>query len=214
MATPNFSIKNASSYYVILDTYECENEDGVMEEYTRDNWDFQDLFDDIAYRGEDNNDFPYRSEKWNREMDSNEICKSDADWDTYGKSKNAWTTETNIESVICYNLGYYNGINLDYDIKLQTCQGDNFYLSQYDNIDSMIEDYLNCLEDIVKWRGDDHKWNIGTFKMQKKNIRKWIEDRLEKEIEKCENFCKANCEMELCVSVRFSNGETWYSKVG
>jgi hypothetical protein len=53
-----------------------------------------------------------------------------------------------------------------------------------------------------------------SFKQKRKNIRKWIEKRINTHIENCEKFCKENCDMELYVSARFSNGETWYSKVG
>ena len=77
-----------------------------------------------------------------------------------------------------------------------------------------MKDYLNTIRDIVDWKGEQHKWNSGTFKIQKENIRKWIMKRIANEVEKCEKFCKESCEMELCVSARFSNGETWDTKVG
>lgn len=99
-------------------------------------------------------------------------------------------------------------------MKVETCDGDYLYLSDYNNVDDMIDDYLYILRDIVDWKGGQHKWNVGTFKIQKENIRKWIEKRINTHIENCEKFCKENCEMELAVSARFSNGETWYSKVG
>ena len=110
--------------------------------------------------------------------------------------------------------GYYAGAVLDYDVKVETSQGDTLHLSDYDNVDDMIDDYMDILKDIVVWKGYQHKWNVGTFEIQKKNIRKWIEKRINMHIENCEKFCKENCEMELAVSARFSNGETWYSKVG
>ena len=213
MATANFSVINARGYYTILDTYEAENEDGVMQTYERDEWDFRDLMDDIRYRGEICKNFPNSSEEWNRRMDARELCESISKWETFGNG-NAWTTETNVESVIVMRSGYYEGAVFDYDIHVQTCDGDDFYLSDYDSVDDMIEDYLNALESVIEWKGYDHKWNVGTFKMQKNNIRKWIEKRVENEIQNCEDFCKANCQMELRVSARFSNGETWYSKVG
>lgn len=214
MATSNFYIKNAQSYYAFNDTYEVENEEGVMEEVTRDEWDWDGLLDDICYRGELGKIFDCpSSEKYNRRMDARNICETNTDWKVFGNG-NAWTTETNVESVIVFRGGYYEGAVLDYDVRIETSQGDNLYLSDYDNVDYMVEDYLNILKDIVEWKGEQHKWNVGTFEIQKKNIRKWIEKRVNTHIENCEKFCKENCEVELVVSARFSNGETWYSKVG
>lgn len=214
MATSNFYIKNAQSYYVFNDTYEYENEDGVMEEVTRDDWEWEDLLDSISYRAADGKIFDCPpTEERNRRMDARNICQTNTDWLTFGNG-NAWTTETNVESVICIRNGYYAGAVLDYDVKVMSSQGDIFYLSEYDNVDDMIDDYMDTLKDIIEWKGEQHKWNVGTFKLQQKNIRKWIEKRINTHIENCEKFCKENCEMELAVSARFSNGETWYSKVG
>ena len=214
MATSNFYIKNAQGYYAFNDTYETENDEGVMEEVTRDEWDWEDLMDCICYRGEEGKIFNCPStEKQNRRMEARNICETNTDWLTFGNG-NAWTTETNVESVIVIRNGYYAGAVLDYDVKVMSSQGDNFYLSDYDNVDDMIDDYMDTLKDIIEWKGEQHKWNVGTFKLQQKNIRKWIEKRINTHIENCEKFCKENCEMELAVSARFSNGETWYCKVG
>lgn len=213
MATANFWVRNAQSYYAINDTYNTINDEGEEVEVMRDDWEWEDLLDNIRYHGEEGKIFDCpSSEKYNRRMDASNICETNTEWLTFGNG-NAWTTETNVESVICIRSGYYAGAVLDYDIKVST-QGSSFYLSEYNDVDELIEDYLNELEDLVDWHGYDHKWNSGTFKMQKKNIRKWIEKRINTHIENCEKFCKENCEMELAVSARFSNGETWYSKVG
>ena len=214
MATSNFYIKNAQSYYAFNDTYNTINDEGEEVEVTRDECEWDDLLDCICYRGEEGKFFTCPStETYNRRMDARNICETNTDWKVFGNG-NAWTTETNVESVICIRSGYYAGAVLDYDVKVETSQGDTLHLSDYDNVDDMIDDYMNILKDIVDWKGDQHKWNVGTFKLQKKNIRKWIEKRINTHIENCEKFCKENCEMELCVSARFSNGETWYSKVG
>jgi hypothetical protein len=212
MATVNFSVKNAQSYYAINDTYKTENDEGEEVEVARDQWDWDDLIDSIRYRGEEGKIFvchPY--DKWNGKMDAENICETNTEWETFGNG-NAWTTETNIESQIVIRSGYYAGAVLDYDVKVES-QDTIYYLSDYDNVDDLVDDYMSGLKDLIEWRGHDHKWNVGTFKLQEKNIRKWIEKRINKHIENCEKFCKENCEMELCVSARFSNGETWYSKV-
>lgn len=214
MATCNFWLKNARSYYAFNDTYNTINDEGEEVEVTRDECEWDDLLDCICYRGEEGKFFTCPStETYNRRMDARNICETNTDWQTFGNG-NAWTTETNVESVIVIRSGYYAGAVLDYDVKVETSQGDTLHLSDYDNVDDMIDDYMDILKDIVAWRGEEHKWNVGTFNIQKKNIRKWIDKRISTHIESCEKFCKENCEMELCVSARFSNGETWYSKVG
>ncbi len=213
MATANFKVINAQSYYILNDTYEMENEEGVMEEVVRDDWEWDDLLRGIRYWGEETEMFPCTSDNWNKKMDARNICKSNTNWETFGNG-NAWTTETNIESFIVVRDGHYSGAVLDYDIKVTTCEGDEFYLSEYDNMDDLMKDYLNAIRDIVDWKGHNHKWNSGTFKIQKENIRKWIMKRIANEVEKCEKFCKESCETELEVYARFSNGETWYTKVG
>ena len=214
MATCNFWLKNAQSYYAFNDTYNTINDEGEEVEVTRDECEWDDLLDCICYRGEEGKFFTCPStETYNRRMDARNICETNTDWQTFGNG-NAWTTETNVESVIVIRSGYYAGAVLDYDVKVETSQGDTLHLSDYDNVDDMIDDYMDILKDIVAWRGEEHKWNVGTFNIQKKNIRKWIEKRINTYIENCEKFCKENCEMELAVSARFSNGETWYTKVG
>lgn len=213
MATSNFWVRNAQSYYAFKDTYTTVNDEGEDVEVTRSDWDWDDLLECICYRGEEGKIFDCPStEKFNRRMDARNICETNTDWLTFGNG-NAWTTETNVESVICIRSGYYAGAVFDYDVKVETSQGDTLHLSDYDNVDDMIDDYMDILKDIVDWKGEQHKWNVGTFKLQQKNIRKWIENRVNKHIENCEKFCKENCDVELCVRARFSNGETWYSEV-
>lgn len=210
MATANFSKVNAQNYYAILDTYEEENEEGVMTEYQRDYWDFQILYDSIRSCCGDNFE---SSDKWNEQMDATELCTAE-EWYTYGKEKKAWTTETLIESVICVRGGRYSGAVLDYDIKLRNVRGTEFYLSEFDNMDDMIDCYLLSMSEIIESYGIEHGWNIGTFKMHKTNIRKWLSKLVYSEIEKCEECCKKNCDVVLGICARFSNGETWYGKVG
>ena len=97
MATCNFWLKNAQSYYTFNDTYEVENEEGVMEEVTRDEWEWDNLLDFICYRGEESKIFDCpSSEKYNRRMDARNICETNTEWLAFGNG-NAWTTETNVE---------------------------------------------------------------------------------------------------------------------
>lgn len=212
MATPNFNVINAKGIYAFSDYIKVENEDGEEVEALKDCFDWEALYDALAYNGKENG-FSCPSEEWNNSMRAREICETPLYRRSYGKG-NAWTTNTYIKSLIAMRDGYYGGSVLDYDVTLESENGYTFSLSEYDgNTEDMLDDYLSSIEDYVDYKGASHKWNIGTFKMHKANIRKWVEGLLNAEIEKCEKFCKDNCEDELCVSARFSNGETWYEKV-
>ena len=214
MATSNFWVRNAQSYYVFGDTYETENDEGQMVEVERDDWEWNELLNDIRYYGEDSGLFPNSSDTWNHDMDARELCCSDTQYETFGKG-NAWLTDTHIESKIFARSGYYAGMVLDYDITLESTEGDVIALSYYNgDVDRMVSDYMDTLEYIISNKGSMNKWNIGTFKMQNKNIRKWLTKCIEREVEKCEKFCKEVSDTELCVMARFSNGETIYAKVG
>lgn len=213
MARPNFNVINARGIYAFSDYIKVENEDGKEVEVLKECFDWEALYDALAYRGKEDG-FSYPSEDWNNSMAAREICETPLYRRIYGKG-NAWTTNTYIKSLIAMRDGHYGGSVLDYDVTLESENGCTFSLSEYDgNTKDMLDDYLSSIEDYVDYKGASHKWNIGTFKMHKANIRKWVEGLLNAEIEKCEKFCKDNCEMELCVSARFSNGETWYDKVG
>lgn len=214
MGTCNFSVTNAQSIYAILSTYECEDENCNVTEQYKDEFDWSCDTENIQYHGEESGLFPFSSDKWNRALNGREVCGSEGKWETYGKKGTAWTTETQIESVIVLRSGYYEHANLDYDINITDCKGNEYLLSDYDDLGDLLDDYLSNLEDIVEWYGYDHGWNVGTFKMHRKNIDKWLTNRILAEIEKCEQFCKEMCEVELGVAARFSNGETWYTRVG
>ena len=70
MATANFYLINAQSYYVITDDYEIENENGEKEVVVRDEWEVQDLLDDIRYNGKESGLYPNYSKEWNNSLDA------------------------------------------------------------------------------------------------------------------------------------------------
>ena len=215
MGTCNFYGVNAQSIYAILSTYEGEDENGNPTEVYKDEIDWDYDREEIQYHGENSGLFPFSSDKWNKELDAREVCGSEGKCEEYGKKKTAWTTQTSIDSVIVLRFGYYEHANLDYDVKICDCHGAEYFLSDYrGNYNKLIEDYVDDMEENVKWDGHDHGWTVGTFLMHRKNIVKWLTTWIEDEIEKCEQFCKDCCNTELGVAARFSNGETWYKKIG
>lgn len=212
MATANFYVKNAKSYYVFSGVGEYENENGEMEERYREGWEFDMIMEDIRNYGEYSGMFPSSSDRWDSYLDARELCTSE-NYHNFGNGK-CYLLQTTINSSIYMRSGHYEGAVLDYDVQLESYYGDTCDLSVCGDIDTMVEHFTDTLRDIIDWSGDICGWNKGTFKLQEKNIRKWLKALLEKEVEKCEKFCKQSCEMELCVSERFSNGETWYTRVG
>lgn len=205
MATGNFSKVNAKNYYVIYGTYKDEN----GEEIQRDSWDFDDLRECIREDGRETKLFTEKSDGW-VDRDAQELCCESYDTH-FGKSD--FLTDTRIVRTIIMRNGYYEGGNLDWDIEITSPDGCNFKLSEYDSLEDLIEDYMRSIRDYVDRWGADYGWNMGTYKMHKKNIEKWLTKIIENEEEICEKFCKENCEDVYVVSARFSNGETWYSKV-
>lgn len=212
MATANFYVKNAQSYYVFNGIDEYEDENGEMVETYRDETDFEMIKEDIRNYGETSGMFPTSSDRCDSYLDARELCTSE-NYHNFGNG-NCYLLQTTINSSIYMRSGHYEGAVLDYDIQLESYYGDTCDLSVCGDIETMVDNFIDSLRDIISWNGDNCGWNNGTFKMQEKNIRKWLTDMLEKEVEKCEKFCKDSCEMELCVSARFSNGETWYDRVG
>ena len=213
MATSNFSVTNASGIYVVSDRYTTEDEDGELVEIQRDELDWDMVMESFRYTGNEMG-FPYPSDKWNQELSGREVCESDSHTEVYGKKGTAWTTETTMTSVIVLRTGYYQDCNLDFDVKVTDCKGNQYLLSDYSDIGDLFEDYFTNLKEIVEWYGQDHGWNVGTLAMHRNNIEKWFTDHLSAEIEKCEAFCKKICDVQMKVAARFSNGETWYTKVG
>ena len=103
-----------------------------------------------------------------------------------------------------FTSGYYEGATIGYDI-VSVPNGYSLYENGFDEVvDDMVEDALEYAP---------YSWNEGMKKIHKARVRKAFERALEDAIEKLEGFCKEYCEEVLCVSARFSNGETYYDRV-
>jgi hypothetical protein len=212
MATSNFNTINANGIYAISDTYLIKDENGNEVTMYKDEWDCENDVDCIRESGKRSGLFPYEETRWNNKMKGQSLCSSEETAHSFGNAEN-YLLDIQTECEIVMLNGHYSGANLDYDIKVSTERGDVEYLSDYDDIDDLACVLLSYMEDYIDWYGISVKWNKGTFKMQKNNIKNWLMGIFEKEIEKCEEFCKSNCEEELAVLERFSNGETIYTKL-
>lgn len=95
-----------------------------------------------------------------------------------------------------YDVGYYEGANLDYEILVYNGFEDS-------------DDLENALECIF----EDSDLPVGMQKIQSKNAMKWIEKTKEEVSEKIENLFSDVCDNRLELVGTFSNGESIYKEV-
>lgn len=96
-----------------------------------------------------------------------------------------------------YDVGYYEGANLDYEILVYNGFEDS-------------DDLENALECIFEYSDD---LSVGMQKIQSKNAMKWIEKTKEEVSEKIENLFSDVCDNRLELVGTFSNGESIYKEV-
>lgn len=203
MSTGNFYKRHASAYFVVDGKRYFDSEGEELE-----NWeegcevvdDTEDLMDCILERA-----IPEgweKSEGW-KGRDCYGLCEK---WEDEDLILGTTTVEIKIEIEV--NPGYYEACNLDWDIRLRI-PGSYYdcHLSDYYSIEDLAEDLFNQFMDY------EHDWNEGLKKMQKKNIVKKTLDRICEVGLKADEFCRRNCTGVYGVSARFSNGETWYTKI-
>ena len=189
MATPNFHTINSNKIYRISveDTFDAEMRIEDLTELAK---------VELGFISGDN--------------------KSEVIAESYNEFVNKYKTnltEFNMKSQIVLLCGYYADMNLDYDIEF-SYNDDTFKLSDYKkygyDLDAFAELLYETISDYLAWHTTYDGWNVGTLKIQKKNIIKWIVSLIENESERLEEFCKKHCDGVLtCVNV-FSNGEAVY----
>lgn len=183
MATANFRVKNARAIYAVKDDEDVLCRREIVEET-----------------------FPYDLERW-ADNDTRVICETDDILHKYG---NTDFVQIYVCSEIHANAGYYEGCNFDYDIKIN--YGENYALSDYRDEDDFAEQILYLLENDVPTYGRRYGWNEGLFACNRAKIKKWLNEIILAEIEKCEKACAELCDEKLfCVAV-CSNDEAFYQK--
>ena len=203
MGTCNFHKRMASSYFVV-DGKMYVDSDGEEYEDWHEGCDVVDdteyLVDDILERA--------KMDGWEKSdrrvvRDDIALCEKWVDEDLILGST---VVEMKIE--INVNPGYYEACNLDWDIRLHIPgSGYDVHLSDFDSVEDLGED----IYDAFMWYEDE--WNDGMKKMQKKNIIKKALDKIREVGLEADDFCRRNCTGEYGVYARFSNGETWYTKI-
>jgi hypothetical protein len=183
MATGNFYNKNANNIYAIFQ--ENEYDDFIYQD-TRDN-----IASDLevytknskAYLGYSNNNY----------IDDYLI-------EVVSITKKVAGIPLSVDIDVLMRSGYYEGANLDYEISYRADS------VEFDDLSDAFQAYF----DVATY---DFDMNKGLATIQAKNAAKRLEAMSEELIENVERILKVNCTHVLKVFARFSNGETWYSKV-
>ena len=219
MGTSNFSrLKNASKYYTIFmnveEKYvECNECDGKFYEYEPEYETAEsELYcgkcgsDAIEFKEEDRSLESWEINNWEsyfRECLENiggEYDESDRDRKYIGAFNfSKWYADVLVELRfrLYYDIGYYEGANLDYDILVYN----GFEYSDE------LENSLECIFE------DSDDLSVGMQKIQAKNAMKWIEKVKAEISEKIENLFSEVCDNRLELVGTFSNGESIYREV-
>lgn len=203
MGTSNFHKMFASSYFVV-DGRRYVDSDGEEYEEWRAGCD---VIDDTEYMLDDILELA-KSEGWtkgDRRIGSDDyvLCEKWEDEDLV-----LGTTPFEIRIEVIVRPGYYAACNLDWNIRIRIPgSGYDVRLSDFDTQGDLGDD----IYDAFMWYED--VWNEGLKKMQKKNIIEKALARIDEVGLKADEFCRRMCTGEYAVSARFSNGETWYTKI-
>ena len=210
MSCPNFHKINAHNYYVVGDTttaYDDELEEEV--EVTKDSFDYD---CDIDFAQESAKEKGFEPKKWySRTMNAEGIMDKTA-WYYFGKKSSGMAFNHFEFSIEIYaHNGYYSGMNYDWDICINDNFSGDFSLSEYDDVDSLVEDIADAWQEEASdtWY---EGWNAGMAKIQKKNLKKWLVKMIDKLSDEADDMCRYICEEVYVCGGIFSNGEAVYYK--
>ena len=219
MGTSNFSrLKNASKYYTVFMNVEekyvkCNECDEKFYEFESE---YESAESELCCNNCGSDSIEFKEE--DRSLESWEID----DWESFFRERlediggehddesgegrkyigafsfSKWYADVLVELRfhLYYDIGYYEGANLDYDIEVYN----GFEYS---------DDIENALESIF----DDSDLPVGMQKIQAKNAMKWIEKTKEEIAEKIENLFSEVCDNRLELVGTFSNGESIYREI-
>lgn len=197
MATANFSVINASKYYVFDDYTKDEDDKDVLRDW--DDWYILD--DDIQYMGTLSGFTPISRD--------NEEWRNRYGIDTPLLDKEYQNKYYNFSAGIGLNSGYYSGACFDFDISVCPSAGERFVLSDHRDMQEFSE---VLAEDLLEW-GELSDWNPGLKVMNRKKIEAYLFKELQKVAEDCEKFMAENCEgIYKCVG-HLDTGSALYEKV-
>ena len=190
MSTPNFSKYNTRNYCVLLD--ENHTDDYVF------------MLQDLGYLAEECGFIHTSDYHCNMKMN---VFAEQGDYENRYKTD---LTEVEITTQIGVISGYYADATIDFDIEVRpTISGYRYRLSDYNCIFSMIQDILEDIEIEAKYGDED--WSFAIWRMNRKNVQKWLTNVITQIWDKCNEFCENNCDTRLICEGVFSNGEAVYA---
>lgn len=208
MSTPNFHKVHARKYYVVGDEITCYDEE--LDEDVPCLKDSDDYDMDIEFAVDRAIEKGYEKAEgrnYVRTMDGSRIIEKEV-WHCFGKKSNEMPfNQILIRQEIYAHNGYYSGFNYDWDLFFETNMGDTFRLSEYDDVDSLVDDIADAWQEEAS-----DTWNAGLAKMQRKNFTKWLSKVIEKVSDEADDLCRDVCEGVYVCGGIFSNGEAVYYK--
>lgn len=211
MSTPNFHKLHARNFYVLMPTTTSEDPDtGEEIEVAKDDIDFEMDIENAQEYGKEDGFTPADKNTYSDRMGLAVMEK--AAWYCWGKNtSNLPFNNFEFTQEIYVRSGYYSGANFDWNISICANYGDNWSLADYDSVEDMIDDILESWE--YEAADTYYGWNAGLARMQRKNIKKWLERMINKLSDKADEICKKVCDEEYYCAGIFSNGEAVYRKV-
>lgn len=215
MSCPNFHKVHARNYYVVGDETTCYDvEMGKDVPCQKESEDYDMDIDFACECGKEKGFTPLDTNdrsNYTQSMGSTAIMEKSG-WYAFGK-KSADMSFNNFEfsQEIYVHSGYYSGMNYDWDILISDNFGYNFRLSEYYDVDSLIEDITDTWQEEASDTWYDG-WNAGMAKIQKKNLKKWLVKMIDKFSDEADDMCRDICEDVYVCGGIFSNGEAIYYK--
>ena len=215
MSTPNFHKVKARNYYVIGDETSYYDEELVKDVPCQKESEDYDMDIDFACElGKEKGFTPLDANdrsNYTRSMGSTAIMEKSG-WFAFGKKSDDMAfNQFEFSQEIYVHSGYYSGMNYDWDINICDNFGGNFRLSEYDDVDSLVEDIADAWQEEASdtWY---EGWNAGMAKIQRKNLIKWVKKMIDKLSGEADDVCRDICEDVYVCGGIFSNGEAIYYK--
>lgn len=201
MGTNNFaSPSNAKDYYVVLTNRE-EEIDGETQYFAPDEWEIDDLKDNILSDIKAQGGFESRDTFCDRNYERTALGELE-------ETRVYADVEVGVRVVAVLQNAYYEGATLDYLIYV-TVEGDEWKYSTGSYFDENIESILDEVGEIQSYRG----LNNGMVSIIRPKVESFLEATIDTLSEKMDNILEAYSEHKLKKVGQFSNGEAVYQKV-
>lgn len=210
MPITNFKKVNTKGYYLVYDniveTYEF-GDYAYLRNYTPEDWDSfkQDV---TSYAKEKNDAFNLGITNGETDGFTEEVmCEANDEFMLGGEDHPF--LHIGVESRIILRKGVIGYYNLDYDITV-TDGWDIVTLSKEGSVDALVEHVMKDIRNMAECYGLTFIWGLDEYESKKDDIRKALEDVVNKAAEECESICHDCAEDRLIPAGKFDSGEEYY----